>query len=74
MPSVAPDRLRLVRECLTELRIEIEPYPAMTDIDWATAPGGSSRADYERQSRAGPAPRRRTAGAVRANWRPHTSG
>jgi DNA helicase II / ATP-dependent DNA helicase PcrA len=51
MPSLAPDRQRLVRECLKELRLELDPYPAMTDIDWARArriePG-----DYERQSRA----------------------
>lgn len=50
MPALAPDRLRLVRECLKELRLELDPYPAMADIDWARArriePG-----DYERQSR-----------------------
>ena len=50
MPSVAPDRLRLVRECLTELRLGIEPYPAMADIDWASA-RRIAPADYERQSR-----------------------
>jgi DNA helicase II / ATP-dependent DNA helicase PcrA len=51
MPALAPDRQRLVRECLKELRLELDAYPAMTDIDWARArriePG-----DYERQSRA----------------------
>ena len=51
MPSLAPDRQRLVRECLKELRLELDAYPAMADIDWARArrvePG-----DYERQSRA----------------------
>src|SRR3954452_18298436 len=50
MPSVAPDRLRLMRECLTELRIRIEPYPAMADLDWATA-RRIAPSDYERQSR-----------------------
>ncbi len=51
MPALAPDRLRLVRECLKELRLELDAYPAMADIDWARArriePG-----DYERESRA----------------------
>src|SRR4026209_919315 len=51
MPSPAPDRQRLVRECLKELRLELDAYPAMADIDWARArriePG-----EYERQSRA----------------------
>jgi DNA helicase II / ATP-dependent DNA helicase PcrA len=51
MPSIAPDRTRLVRECLKELRLEIDPYPAMTDIDWARARRIEPR-DYERQSRA----------------------
>jgi DNA helicase-2/ATP-dependent DNA helicase PcrA len=51
MPSLAPDRLRLVRECLKELRLELDPYPAMIDIDWARARRIEPR-DYERQSRA----------------------
>ena len=51
MPSLAPDRVRLVRECLKELRLELDPYPAMTDIDWARA-RRIDPADYERQSRA----------------------
>ena len=51
MPSLAPDRQRLVRECLKELRLELDPYPAMTDIDWARA-RRIEPADYERQSRA----------------------
>ncbi len=51
MPSLAPDRLRLVRECLKELRIDIDAYPAMADIDWARA-RRVEPADYERQSRA----------------------
>ncbi len=51
MPSLAPDRLRLVRECLKELRLELDPYPAMTDIDWARARRIEPR-DYDRQSRA----------------------
>jgi DNA helicase II / ATP-dependent DNA helicase PcrA len=51
MPSLAPDRQRLVLECLKELRLEIDAYPAMTDIDWARARRVEPR-DYERQSRA----------------------
>ena len=51
MPALAPDRLRLVRECLKELRIELDPYPAMTDIDWARA-RRIEPADYEREVRA----------------------
>jgi ATP-dependent DNA helicase UvrD/PcrA len=51
MPSLAPDRTRLVRECLKELRLELDAYPAMTDIDWARA-RRIEPADYERQSRA----------------------
>ncbi len=51
MPSLAPDRLRLVRECLKELRLELDAYPAMSDIDWARA-RRIDPADYERQSRA----------------------
>jgi DNA helicase-2/ATP-dependent DNA helicase PcrA len=51
MPSLAPDRTRLVRECLKELRLELDAYPAMTDIDWARA-RRIDPADYERQSRA----------------------
>ena len=51
MPSLAPDRSRLVRECLKELRLELDPYPAMADIDWARA-RRIAPADYERQSRA----------------------
>jgi DNA helicase-2/ATP-dependent DNA helicase PcrA len=51
MPALAPDRQRLVRECLKELRMEIDAYPAMTDIDWARA-RRIEPVDYERQSRA----------------------
>ncbi|MEY2401497.1 MAG: ATP-dependent helicase UvrD/PcrA [Ilumatobacteraceae bacterium] len=51
MPVLAPDRQRLVRECLKELRLEIDAYPAMTDIDWARA-RRIEPVDYERQSRA----------------------
>jgi DNA helicase-2/ATP-dependent DNA helicase PcrA len=51
MPALAPDRLRLVRECLKEIRLELDAFPAMADIDWARArriePG-----HYERESRA----------------------
>lgn len=51
MPALAPDRLRLVRESLKELRLEFDAYPAMTDIDWARARRIDPK-DYERQSRA----------------------
>lgn len=51
MPSIAADRARLIRECLTELRIDAEPYPALADIDWARA-RRISAADYEREARA----------------------
>src|SRR4051812_47114781 len=51
MPSLAPDRPRLVRESLKEARVEVDPHPAMTDIDWARA-RRIDPADYERQSRA----------------------
>ena len=36
-PQVAPDRLRLVRECITELRLGLAPAGALADIDWARA-------------------------------------
>ncbi len=36
-PQVAPDRLRLVRECITELRLGVAPGAALADIDWARA-------------------------------------
>jgi DNA helicase-2/ATP-dependent DNA helicase PcrA len=36
-PQVAPDRMRLLREVLTELRIKVEPPAAAADIDWARA-------------------------------------
>jgi DNA helicase-2/ATP-dependent DNA helicase PcrA len=51
MPVIAPDRLRLVRECLKELQIELDPYPVMNDIDWARA-RRIEPPDYERESRA----------------------
>ena len=51
MPSLAPDRVRLVRECLKEIRLELDAYPAMTDIDWARA-RRIDPSDYERESRA----------------------
>jgi DNA helicase-2/ATP-dependent DNA helicase PcrA len=51
MPVLAPDRVRLVTECLKELRLELDPYPVMTDIDWARA-RRIEPADSERQSRA----------------------
>ena len=36
-PSVVPDRLRLVREVLTETKVRCEAHAAMADIDWARA-------------------------------------
>ena len=65
MPSLAPDRLRLVRECLTELRLESCPTIRRWPTSTGRAPGASTPADYERESRAGPAARRRAAAAVR---------
>ena len=47
-PQVAPDRLRLVREVLTELRLRLDPHGVAVDLDWARArlvePGGYERA------------------------------
>jgi DNA helicase-2/ATP-dependent DNA helicase PcrA len=37
MPSLAPDRLRLLRECMTQLRLPGEAYQIAADIDWARA-------------------------------------
>jgi DNA helicase II / ATP-dependent DNA helicase PcrA len=51
MPSVATDRARLLRECLTELRIDAQPFPALADIDWARA-RRIAPADFEREARA----------------------
>lgn len=51
MPVLAPDRTRLVRECLTELHIDADAYPAMADIDWARA-RRIEPADFEREARA----------------------
>jgi DNA helicase-2/ATP-dependent DNA helicase PcrA len=36
-PQVADDRLRLVRECVTQLRLQCDTYGAMADLDWARA-------------------------------------
>ncbi len=36
-PRVATDRLRLVRECLTQLRLDLSPSVAVVDLDWARA-------------------------------------
>ena len=36
-PMVAPDRMRLAREVLTETRIGCEPAAALADLDWARA-------------------------------------
>ncbi|MCU1502899.1 MAG: uvrD2, partial [Ilumatobacteraceae bacterium] len=37
MPQIATDRLRLMRECMTELRLDVAPYLAIADVDWARA-------------------------------------
>ncbi|MGD9997184.1 MAG: ATP-dependent helicase [Ilumatobacteraceae bacterium] len=36
-PTIAPDRLRLVREVLTETRLRRDPVAVMSDLDWARA-------------------------------------
>lgn len=36
-PQVANDRIRLAREVLTELKLKVEPYGALADLDWARA-------------------------------------
>ena len=36
-PVIAPDRLRIMREVITETRRRIEPSAALADIDWARA-------------------------------------
>jgi DNA helicase-2/ATP-dependent DNA helicase PcrA len=36
-PTVATDRMRLVREVVTELRLGVEPAAAMAELDWARA-------------------------------------
>lgn len=36
-PHVANDRLRLVRECVTQLSLRVDAYQAMNDLDWARA-------------------------------------
>ena len=36
-PQIANDRLRLLRECIIQLQLRIEPYQAQTDIDWSRA-------------------------------------
>lgn len=36
-PQVANDRNRLAREVLTELKLKVEPYLALADLDWARA-------------------------------------
>jgi DNA helicase II / ATP-dependent DNA helicase PcrA len=51
MPNLAPDRQRLVKECLKELRLDIPAFPAMADLDWARA-RRVEPVDYERQTRA----------------------
>ncbi|MGB8859033.1 MAG: UvrD-helicase domain-containing protein [Ilumatobacteraceae bacterium] len=36
-PQVANDRLRLAREVIIELKLQVEPYGALADLDWAKA-------------------------------------
>ena len=36
-PQVANDRIRLAREVLSELKLQVEPYAALADLDWARA-------------------------------------
>ncbi len=36
-PQVANDRIRLAREALTELKMKVEPYAVLADLDWARA-------------------------------------
>ncbi len=36
-PRVAVDRSRLIRECLTELRLDVSASAALADVDWARA-------------------------------------
>jgi len=36
-PQVANDRIRLAREVLSELKLTVEPYAALADLDWARA-------------------------------------
>ena len=49
-PQVANDRVRLAREVLTELKLKVEPFPALADLDWARARMVSSDR-YEAASR-----------------------
>ena len=37
MPALAPDRMRLLRECVTQLRLSGEAFQIAADIDWARA-------------------------------------
>jgi DNA helicase-2/ATP-dependent DNA helicase PcrA len=50
MPNLAPDRQRLIKECLKELRLDLPAFPAMADLDWARA-RRVEPADYERETR-----------------------
>jgi DNA helicase-2/ATP-dependent DNA helicase PcrA len=56
-PVVAQDRIRLLKEVLTETRVGIDPYSAQTDIDWARARlvhprdfGAANRAERRRSN------------------------
>ncbi|MEO5899543.1 MAG: ATP-dependent helicase, partial [Ilumatobacteraceae bacterium] len=46
MPQIATDRIRLMRECMTELRLDVPPFQALADVDWARARLVDA-ADYE---------------------------
>jgi DNA helicase-2/ATP-dependent DNA helicase PcrA len=50
-PVVASDRLRLLKEVLTEVRLDTEPFLALVDVDWARARRIAPE-DYERETRA----------------------
>ena len=60
---LAPDRLRLVREVLTQIGVRTEPYLAVNDLDWARA----RLIDVERYEGACRMERRRSAVPV-AKW------
>ncbi|HAP75420.1 MAG TPA: hypothetical protein DCR14_04995, partial [Acidimicrobiaceae bacterium] len=49
-PRVADDRLRLLREVLTEVRLRAEPTAVMADIDWSRARLVAA-SDYDRAIR-----------------------
>ena len=60
IPHVAPDRVRLIREVLTQLRLRAEASGVVADLDWARARMVASD-DFDRAARSA---RRRTAVAT----------